>query len=242
MIPQQTKRAPLWRSPLPHAMVYGVHGAHGTTGWTGLFTRRDLASTTEAVEWAHLPPGAVSGEHRHTRTEEIYLILEGEGDYVLDGQIHAAKPGFLALMTPGHTHGLRNAGAGPLNWWVIETLTPETQAVLNGQSHSPRTTPMTPHVADLTTTPRVETADSFTGPLAAVERHTPHATECLGLEAKGMEIACFLNRGAGRLRFADTEVELTAPYSFLIPMSGNVLFEAQEDAEIYAVYLKVGQP
>lgn len=241
MRPEPTERAPLLRSPLPHAVVYGVHGATGTTGWTGLFTRRDLASATEAVEWAHLPPGAVSGEHRHTRTEEIYLILEGAGDYVLNGQIHPAKPGCLALMTPGHTHGLRNVGAGPLNWWVIETLTPATQTVLSDQPRSLRSHLMTPYIADLTVTPRVETTDCFTGPLSAVERHTPQATETLALEARGMEIACFLNRGTGRLRFANTDVELTAPCSFLIPLSGSALFEAEEEAEVYAVYLKVAQ-
>jgi mannose-6-phosphate isomerase-like protein (cupin superfamily) len=234
------QKAPLVRSPSCHSVVYGVHGAAGTTGWKALFTRRDLQSQTEAAEWAHLPAGAVSGEHRHTRTEEIYLILEGVGEYFLNGKSCPAGPGFLALMTPGNTHGLRNVGDGVLNWWVIETITPQTQAVLAGLDDIPRSDSEMPTIADLNTTSRVDTSPTFNGPLKCVERHTPSQGDELTFSTSKEEIACFLNKGAGQLSFGETAIEVTAPCSFLIPMGAKAQFEPATDSEVFAVHLKVG--
>ena len=44
-------------TPTGQATVLGVHGAAGTTGWMAFYTRRELESVTEAVEWAPLPQG-----------------------------------------------------------------------------------------------------------------------------------------------------------------------------------------
>lgn len=227
------------RSPFLNSSVYGVHGAIGMTGWKGLFTRRHFASHTEAVEWAHLPVSTVSGEHRHTRTEEIYLILEGEGEYFLNGKSCHAEPGFLALMTPGNTHGLRNVGKGHLNWWVIETITPETQAILAGQESISGSRKMLPRTVDMKVTPLVETAGTFEGPLKAVERHTLASGEEINLGGNGMETACFVNQGSGYLNFFDINVDILAPSSFLIPISEMAKFKSHEDTELFVVYLEV---
>ncbi|MFC8038872.1 cupin domain-containing protein [Paenarthrobacter sp. NPDC057355] len=232
-----TKVPPRPRTPSGHATVLGVHGAAGTTGWKAFYTRRELESATEAVEWATLPPGGVSGEHHHTRTEEIYLVLDGTGEFFLNGTPHQVSPGTLALTTPGNTHGLRNTGTTTLNWWVIETLTPHTQSCLEGGPLEGRS-PMPASIHDLHSTPRVSTHGTFDGPLAAIERHTLSQGQSLNLGKPGTEIAGFLNNGSATLSFADTSATIAAPTSFLVPNGSNAGLTANSDVELFAVELR----
>ena len=232
-----TKVPPRPRSPYGHATVLGVHGAAGTTGWKAFYTRRELESATEAVEWATLPPGGVSGEHRHTRTEEIYLILDGTGEFFLNGIPHQVSPGSLALTTPGNTHGLRNTGTTTLNWWVIETLTRHTQNCLAGTHHTERS-PMPASIHNLHATPRVVTQGTFDGPLTAIERHTLAPGQSLSIGKTGAEIAGFLNTGSATLSFADTTATIDAPTSFLVPSGSPATVTADTDVELFAVELR----
>ena len=65
-------------------------------------------------ERAHGPaPGASIGVHFHDH-DEIYYVLEGEGDYVLDGVVQRVRAGDALLTRAGSTHSMRQAGAGDL--------------------------------------------------------------------------------------------------------------------------------
>ncbi|MTI46154.1 Cupin domain-containing protein [Roseibium hamelinense] len=228
------------RTPRGHATVIGVHGSEGATGWKAFYTRRDLTSPTEAVEWATLPPGAVSGEHRHTRTEEIYLILDGEGEYALNGIRHPVRAGTLALTPPDNTHGLENTGNGVLNWWVIETLTPRTQEVLAGASPSGSNS-MPAHIFDLTKTPNIDATRIFSGPLTSVNRAVLKQGDQSFFGDGTHEIAVFLNRGKANIAFPGFDGPLEGPACFLVPAGGEAAVGALSEAELYSVHLRVPQ-
>jgi mannose-6-phosphate isomerase-like protein (cupin superfamily) len=100
--------------------VYGVHGTVGQSWWKCLSRTPGPVGPWEAVEWASLPPGGVSGEHQHSRTEEIYIVLCGHGEIALNGRIHPAGPGDVILTRVGDRHGLTNTGDEQLDWLVIE--------------------------------------------------------------------------------------------------------------------------
>ncbi|MCL6670493.1 cupin domain-containing protein [Streptomyces panaciradicis] len=194
------------------ATVYGVHGAAGRTRWKCFAGRRQLASPTEAVEWASIPPGGLSGEHRHTRTEEIYLILRGQGEFLFNGRSHPVAPGSLALTAPGNVHGLRNTCDTDLDWWVIETLAPGTGAVLSGADHTPEVPAMGDiAIHDLFEERTVSTAGVFTGPLKSVDVTDLDAGRQCVLGRPDAELAVFVHSGDGRVRAADgTTVQLAA--------------------------------
>jgi uncharacterized cupin superfamily protein len=113
------------------SVVYGVHGTEGASSWKCLARRNDLFGSWEAVEWAGLPPGGVSGEHVHSRTEELYFIISGTGVMRLDGRDYPVRGGDLILNGIGTRHGLRNVGADRLTWLVIEVVGPLTAAVFS---------------------------------------------------------------------------------------------------------------
>ena len=226
------------RGPEGHAQVVGVHGAPGRTGWKGFYGRRQLRSATEAVEWATLPPGGVSGEHRHTRTEEIYVVLTGRGELVLDGVRHEVRPGTLALTPPGTVHGLKNAGGTTLDWWVVEAHSPRTTGVLAGRR--PEEVPtVTARVFDLTETPTVDARAVFSGPITTVRREEAVAGGVLHLDARGREVAGFLQSGLAELLVGGDVLSLRAPVCFLVPEGSSARVEFARPSELYLVDLEV---
>ena len=68
-----------------------------------------------------LESGSSIGEHVHPNTEELYLILEGEGQAVLDGESFPVGPGDLYVCKAGHSHGLSNTSEAPLAFFALMT-------------------------------------------------------------------------------------------------------------------------
>jgi len=111
-------------------VVYGVHGAAGTSYWKCFARGSILHSAMEAWEYAALSPGAANGVHLHTRTDEVYFFLAGEGVMTLDGAEHPVHAGVAVLTPLGSRHGLDNTGDVNLEWLTIEVTHPETIARL----------------------------------------------------------------------------------------------------------------
>ncbi|GAB3837306.1 cupin domain-containing protein [Dactylosporangium cerinum] len=197
------------------AVVHGVHGAAGATRWTCFAGRRQLSSPCEAVEWASIPAGGISGEHLHSRTEESYLILSGQGELLLDGVAHPVRAGSLALTGIGHTHGLRNVGDSDLDWLVVESIAPATDRALRG--HSSEGAPMGGVVLrDLFADGVVDTAGVFTGPLRRIESLDVTAPVVLGHD--DTELAVYVVRGHGALHSDATgDVALFPGTCVLVP-------------------------
>ncbi|MEU2338622.1 cupin domain-containing protein [Streptomyces sp. NPDC013172] len=221
------------------ATVYGVHGAAGRTHWKCFAGRRQLDSATEAVEWASIPPGGLSGEHRHTRTEEIYLVLRGHGEFLFNGVAHPVGPGSLALTAPGNIHGLRNTGAVDLDWWVIETLAPGTDAVLSGADLShPGVPPMGDAVIhDLFREGTVGTDGVFTGPLRQVASVELDAGEQTPLGSPDAELAVFVHDGTGRATADGTTAELAPDTCVTLAAGSSTAFEAVTPLRLLVVTL-----
>jgi mannose-6-phosphate isomerase-like protein (cupin superfamily) len=200
------------------ADVYGVHGTEGLTYWTCLARRTGLHGDWEAVEWACLPPGAVSGEHLHTRTEEVYLILRGRGEVTLDGRPHRVAAGDAVLTGLGTRHGLRNTGTEPLEWFVIEMtapevvpevaaelapeLAPEVAAEATSAIEPPTATggPImhSTVVTNLRRVGRVDPRVVLTGPLRELEVVRLPAGRRVELVADTVEHTVFVTEGGGR--------------------------------------------
>lgn len=70
-----------------------------------------------------LEPGASVGEHPHPETEELYLVLEGEGTGFLDGDAFEVGPGDAWLCKAGHTHGVEAGRKAPLAFFAVLTRT-----------------------------------------------------------------------------------------------------------------------
>lgn len=61
-----------------------------------------------------LDPGAAVGEHEHSRDEEFYVVLSGNGLFFDDGVRHEIGPGDMMITLQGHSHSIENTGSEPL--------------------------------------------------------------------------------------------------------------------------------
>jgi mannose-6-phosphate isomerase-like protein (cupin superfamily) len=71
-------------------------------------TIRELHHTDEqSLAEATLEPGGRTERHYHARTEEIYFLLEGEGEMEVDGDRRHVGPGDAVLIPAGAWHQIR---------------------------------------------------------------------------------------------------------------------------------------
>jgi mannose-6-phosphate isomerase-like protein (cupin superfamily) len=74
-------------------------------------TIRELHHTErQSLAEATLEPGQATERHFHAATEEIYFVLEGEGDLEIDGETRRVGPGEAALIPPGARHRITAHG------------------------------------------------------------------------------------------------------------------------------------
>ena len=78
-------------------------------------TIRELHHTeVQSLAEASLMAGQATERHYHRASEEIYFVLEGEGELEIDGERRTVTPGDAALIPPGARHEL--TALGPLRF------------------------------------------------------------------------------------------------------------------------------
>lgn len=219
------------------ATVHNVHGAAGRTNWVCLARGDRLAGSWEAVEWARVPVDGVSGEHLHTRTEEIYLVLSGTAEVLLDGRPHRLGKGGMALTRIGSSHALRNVGDVPVEWLVIELLAPAAMRTVTGSDPRRWRGPWTPArggnvastVVDLGAVGEFDPRWVFDGPLASVRIERMGPGDVTELVAAGREHVLFVISGHGTAVSGDLRFPLSAGTSVTLPLGGRVRIEPGAD-------------
>ncbi|MBT2454874.1 class I tRNA ligase family protein [Streptomyces sp. ISL-86] len=63
--------------------------------------------------WGRVAPGRASERHQHDETE-LFVIVTGRGEFLVDGERHTAEPGTVVLFEPFEPHVLENTGEGDL--------------------------------------------------------------------------------------------------------------------------------
>jgi len=64
-------------------------------------------------------PGQAHALHAHEGMDKVYQVLEGEGQFLLDGRELPMRAGDLLAAPPGVPHGVRNTGSDRLLVLVI---------------------------------------------------------------------------------------------------------------------------
>lgn len=72
------------------------------------------------VHLTTLPKGASVGEHFHRDNEEFYLVIQGKGEMLVDGDQYIMEPGFIGLIKNGYAHSMKNIGEDDLQMVVVE--------------------------------------------------------------------------------------------------------------------------
>ena len=105
---------------LPSQARESIRGGQGRAVAVDILGADEMAGVA-AMSVLTLEPGTWIGEHLHTETEEVYLVLDGQGTGSLDGESFAVGPGDAWVVRSGHTHGLRNSPDTPLRFLALLT-------------------------------------------------------------------------------------------------------------------------
>jgi mannose-6-phosphate isomerase-like protein (cupin superfamily) len=75
------------------------------------------SARNQSLAEAVLEPGQATQRHYHARTEEIYVVLAGEGEMEVDGEQRRVRPGDAILIPPGAWHQIRALGGDELRFF-----------------------------------------------------------------------------------------------------------------------------
>lgn len=79
--------------------------------WAG---RVSAPAQNQSLAEATIPVGAATTTHLHHTSEELYLVTDGTGRLIVDGEERVIGRGDCALISPGAVHKVFNIGAEPL--------------------------------------------------------------------------------------------------------------------------------
>jgi quercetin dioxygenase-like cupin family protein len=94
----------------------GPHSGEGSTTAYPFF--EDAEGFDIVFRKRALHPGASIGEHSNDK-DEIYYVLSGQGELMLDGEYREVGPGDAILTRSGSRHGLRQRGPTDLVILVV---------------------------------------------------------------------------------------------------------------------------
>lgn len=114
--------------------IIGLHGGRGELKWKRFVTGLMLHGEWDSFEHNRVPVGGVIGEHVHSRTEEIYVIIRGTGLMHYNGERHEVRAGDLIMTPLDGRHGIDNIGDDELEFIVVEALPPKIVAALPAYS------------------------------------------------------------------------------------------------------------
>lgn len=83
-----------------------------------VYPETGLEARTLCLGVVEIDPGQHSPLHRHN-CEEVYYVVQGEGELESDGTRHPLKPGSAALNRPNTVHRVWNTGSETLRLVVV---------------------------------------------------------------------------------------------------------------------------
>jgi len=93
-----------------------VHGGAGTMAFTALLNRGAVTPEFNFLHRGEIPPGAGIGHHFHNTVEEMFVILDGEAQFTIDGRTATVKGPAGVICRTGHSHAIYNASSKPVQW------------------------------------------------------------------------------------------------------------------------------
>ncbi|HUP40333.1 MAG TPA: cupin domain-containing protein [Vicinamibacterales bacterium] len=96
-----------------------LHGGQGTAMY-----RRALDPSVFLTNWSYvdhllLPPGASEGLHRHAGVEEVYYVINGDGEATVAGETTPIRKGDAVPLQLSDPHAFRNTGTTDLEFMIL---------------------------------------------------------------------------------------------------------------------------
>ena len=96
-----------------------VHDGAGVMQIQSLLETVDTDTNLWFLHRGTIPPKTGIGHHFHNQCEEMFIILDGEAQFTIDGHTSVLKGPAGAPARMGHSHAVYNPGNTPVQWMNI---------------------------------------------------------------------------------------------------------------------------
>jgi mannose-6-phosphate isomerase-like protein (cupin superfamily) len=103
-------------NPANYRQLNAVHAGAGQMKFTGLIGSQSLATNLLYLHAGEIPNKAGIGQHFHHTIEEMYVILDGEAEFTVNGRTSKIKGPAVVPCKMGDAHGIYNSSGKTLKW------------------------------------------------------------------------------------------------------------------------------
>jgi mannose-6-phosphate isomerase-like protein (cupin superfamily) len=96
-----------------------VHGGPGALDFMALLDAHSLDTNLYFIHRGVIEPKSGIGAHFHNQCEEMFVILDGEAQFTIDGRTSLLKGPAGAPCRMGHSHAVYNPTEKPVQWMNI---------------------------------------------------------------------------------------------------------------------------
>jgi mannose-6-phosphate isomerase-like protein (cupin superfamily) len=101
-----------------------------------LLAKGEFGSQHLCVTWVECQPGSQQPLHAHPAQEQVYVIVRGQGQMLVAGEVHEVSEGTLVFVPPATPHAIRNDGQDLLVY--VSATAPPFGAEISGPTWEPR--------------------------------------------------------------------------------------------------------
>lgn len=112
---QLSKRV-IHNDPSKYREISAVHLGAGKMGFTQLIGRTELSTNFLYLHTGSINPKSGIGQHFHHDIEEMFVILDGEAEFTINGRTSKIKGPAMVPCKMGSSHGIYNSGNKPIRW------------------------------------------------------------------------------------------------------------------------------
>jgi mannose-6-phosphate isomerase-like protein (cupin superfamily) len=105
--------------PAQYTFYTAAHGGVGQLGYSLLLDEHALETNLFFLARGVINPKSGIGSHFHNQCEEMFVILDGEAQFTIDGRTSLLKGPVGAICAMGHSHAIYNATDKPVQWMNI---------------------------------------------------------------------------------------------------------------------------
>jgi mannose-6-phosphate isomerase-like protein (cupin superfamily) len=102
--------------PSKYRNMKAVHEGPGSLDYRPLFDSETLETNLFFMHRGVIQPKSGIGAHFHNQCEEMFIILDGEAQFTIDGRTATLKGPAGAPTRLGHSHAIYNATDKPVEW------------------------------------------------------------------------------------------------------------------------------
>ena len=93
-----------------------VHAGAGSMAYAALLNAGAIGPHFNFMHRGEIPVGSGIGHHFHNTADEMFVILNGEAQFTIDGRTAVVQGPAGVVCRAGHSHAIYNSGREPLQW------------------------------------------------------------------------------------------------------------------------------